>query len=289
MLWGAGPTRSVRSIDTRKFRPYGWHKADGGLDQLMPQTESITPMLLKVFINMTGSEAMVGIFDLTIFAYGAAKQCKSQIRTLLLHVANSEVAMQGSDVQRLWRLCCIFIMGLVMCRSAAMGCTLTEMFTIGLQGACVCGVVVGLLPMVHRRRPEPMTLDQYRVKFPNWTGTRPATSWLSKGKRGRRLRWCYHQSAKGISARTGSLPASFREWSKGCRRRDANIMQPGRWCLDSDSFSQWASRFTMCAVLSLAIVMGGTSGLLFCTVLCHGLACIHIAAIATGNLPLRNS
>ena len=162
-------------------------------------------------------------------------------------------------------------MGLVMCRSAAMGCTLTEMFTIGLQGACVCGIVVGLLPMVHRRRPEPMTLDQYRVKFPNWTGTRPATSWLSKGKRGRRLRWCYHQTAKGISARTGSLPASFREWSKGCRRRDANIMQPGRWCLDSDSFGQWASRFTMCAVLSLAIVMGGTSGyLLFCTVLCHG-------------------
>ena len=30
-------------------------------------------MLLKVFINMTGSEAMIGIFDLTIFAYGVAK------------------------------------------------------------------------------------------------------------------------------------------------------------------------------------------------------------------------
>ena len=44
-----------------------------------------------MFIHMTGLEAMVGLFDLTIFAYGVAKQCKSQIMTLLLHVANSEV------------------------------------------------------------------------------------------------------------------------------------------------------------------------------------------------------
>ena len=58
-------------------------------------------MLLKMFIHMTGLEAMVGLFDLTIFAYGVAKQCKSQIMTLLLHVAKSEVVMQGSDVQRL--------------------------------------------------------------------------------------------------------------------------------------------------------------------------------------------